>query len=172
MSNYEFFTDEEKLVHYAKLNNVNLNSYKFSTQLKVYEGAEIMLYHYASEGELVIDTVFMCVGLRADIHGIKCTLVDRKTFRIIQIGEFPCEILNKSIVFHTPYRCVMERTLKSTSRGKMMQGLTSSICVMARSNPVHRKAGYSQAISLLRTKDFFTPEELDLAYAKLEMEDC
>ncbi len=169
MRNYGFLNDQDKLKYYAEKENVDYKVFNQINFVKVYEGAEVMLYHFDSNDDLIIETILTCSGIQASIKGVAITFVDKQTFKITTINKIPNTISPYQIIAHSPFRCTLEATVKKTSTGKFIEGLTTSACFRARSHPEKRKANDTQAISMLRVNDFFSEEELDLAYARLEV---
>lgn len=164
----QFLTDEEKIKYYSARSNVSTQNYKHQKTLKVYEGAELMLYHYDQEGALIIDTVLVVTDINMNSQGIKTAVIDRKEFRINRIGDIPNKIYPFDILTHMPPRCFIERTIKKTRNNKYIQGLATGVYFKSKSDPTQKIPEHVQVIPLLKARDHFAPEELDLAFARLE----
>lgn len=166
----EFFNEEEKLKFYADISNCNLTEYWLTSSVKVYTGAEIVLFHWSSDQELIFDTVLMCtnISLSNDL-GVKVTLIDRRNNNISTITEIP-SLFNGgyNIVSHVPYRCMIERTIKMTKQRRPLQGITSTITFRSKSRPISRIPGHVQAANYTTLWKLFGHEDIDLALARLE----
>jgi len=169
MAKVQFLSLDQKLIHFAKKSKIELNVYWYGKTLKVFEGAEIMLYHYDLQGDLIINAVLMCTGITMNHFGLSVTLVNRENFMIYNIGDHMKNIHPLDIVFHTPYNSYVERTVRVSQRGAIMTGITAAVDVRSKSDPKSRIPLHSQAISLIKVDSFFTEEELDFAYARLEV---
>lgn len=156
----QFFTDEEKLKYYAGISKIDLNVYSILRTLKVYEGAEILLYHWQGQ-EALFDTVIVCTNITATDRGLRISFIDRKRLRLFTVGDVPNLIWPYDIVSHVPYSCEMERTVKVTGKGKTIQDLTVQICFRISDESV-------DAISLSEAKRFFEPAVYARAINRLE----
>lgn len=166
--NGQFLTDEEKIQYYSERSNVAINYYNHHKTMKVYEGAELMLYHYDEDGVLIIDTVLVVTGINLDSQGVKITFLDRKEFRINRVGDIPTKVRPFDIVTHMPPRCFIERTVKKTRRGRYIQGLTTGIYFKSKSDPELKTSNHVQIVPLIKARECFESDELDLALARLE----
>lgn len=163
-----FLNDREKAIHYAAVSGVNLKDYPSETCVKVYEGAELMVFHTDQNDELVINAVMTCTNITATNQGLKITLIDRETFRISIVGDVPNRLFAWDIISHVPYRCMIERTLKRSQRKRPIQGLAAGVVIRARSGVDQRVPGHLQVMSMYDVKKWFTPEELEVAYNRVE----
>lgn len=164
----QFLSDEEKLEYYSCISGLNMKSWPYAFEVKMYEGAEALLYHYDKAGQLFFDTVVMCTDLTVTDKGIRVNLVDRKDFRVIKAGDIPNPLPGYNILTHTPYRCIIERTLKRTYNDKMMQGVTASLCFRSKSDPDKKMAGHTQAMPLNKAPYHFPKVPYEVAIARLE----
>lgn len=164
MSKYKtsFMNDDEKFEHYANISGFCKEHFVASYHVKVYEGAEILLYYFNEDKELRFETTLLCTNLFADSSGLKATLVDRKTYKIIRLGDVPNLVAN-GVVCHMPYRARLERTVKTTYSGRVIQGLTTTIQVHSESYPTNCEPHHVQAILSTRVHKYFSKEAIKQA---------
>lgn len=169
-SRSRFLTEDEKLSYFGKISKVDLETYFYNSMIRLYEGVEILLYHYDENMEVEVDTILVCTNMKADAQGIRATLFDKRQSKVMHIGEIPNPIRPYPIIGYMPYRCIFEKTVKETKGGRLMQGLTGAICFRTRSGPNYAKPGHVHAILLDRAARSFPPGALEKAFAKLEEE--
>jgi len=117
----KFLNDQEKVEFYADLKGVNLREYPYQNIMKMYKGAEFLLYHMTME-DLVFDTVIVCTGFSITDSGMAVTLMDRKNFEIYDLGDSPIKVARLDILAHVPPRCLVERTIKVNFKGASGRG--------------------------------------------------
>lgn len=161
-----FLTDEQKLKHFCAMSGVDLDVYRHGQTLKVYEGSEIMMYHYDEMGWPVFDTTALCTDIVLTEKGLRVSLINKRTYKIAKVGDVPNKLWGMEIVSHVPYHCIVEKTLKKSRshQGAVMQSLSSGICLLSKSHPKIKKPGHIHAISMNNVERFFSPEELCYAY--------
>lgn len=122
-----FLSDTEKVEFYAKKSGVAMRQFPARNIIKVYEGADILVYHRESGGTVVFDTTLRCTGLLLTRQGMMVTLVDRKTYAIYTVIDAPGTIGSYGMVVKVPSRCLIERTVKVGSGGETLEGVTAMI---------------------------------------------
>lgn len=165
-----FLSDEQKVDHFKGIAGLSKDQYNYVSTLKIYEGAEILLYHYNKNGLLCFDTVLCCAGFVANEKGMKVTLINRKDFKITTIGDIPNPIANLDILTSVPVRCVMERTVKVTQGGHRILGMATAVLFRGKSNPIHRLPGHVHAIPLTKARKYFQVDEYAAAENRAALE--
>ena len=155
-----FLSDAEKMRHYMEVSGFSCDVYNFRMLLKIYEGGEILIYHFNSKGILVYDTVLMCTGFSASDKGMQATFVDRKDFKVTNVRDVPNKIAGRDLLTSMPVRCMIERTIKITASGCPIQGISAAIMLYMKSDPKDRIPGHHYAIGLTRVKKMFSPAEI------------
>lgn len=163
-----FLNDTEKLEYYAQISGCDLQKYFHAFDVRIYEGAEILLYHYDQRGRLEIDTIMLCTDITVNERGIRITVVDKRDFKVVKIGEIPNKFNGLPIVTHAPYFMRVERTVKRTENGKMIKGLSSIMCFRSQSLPGKKIAGHIQAVPYITAHHKLT--DLEGALQRLEEE--
>jgi hypothetical protein len=156
-----FLNDEQKLKHYMEMAGHNRNVYRHQAFLKIYEGCEILLYHYDNDGDLMLDTVLVCSGFLLTEKRAQATFIDRTNFKLITIGDLPFKVSDHNILLSMPVRCLVERTIKITSNGSVLQGMTSALLAQTKSNPDRKIIGHMQAVNLTQVHKRFTHKEFN-----------
>lgn len=169
----QFLSDEEKLNYFSSISKINLREYPHVFDMKVYEGLEILLFHYTDkyrdlQTPVIFDTVLTCTDISASDKGLRVSLFDRKAARLIKVGDVPNKMGDYDIITHIPYTCQVEKTMKRTYGDKIIQGLCASVCFRTRSTPLQRQPGEIQAMPYQRAQKLFTVNEYRAAIAVLE----
>jgi hypothetical protein len=162
-----FMSDEDKLKHFAKFSNINLDDYPYATTLKVYEGSEFLVYGFTQDEELKLYTSFIVTDMCATSSGFDITLLDKQDYTIFKVGDIPTSMKGYNLVGHIPYRCSVERSVKVTPRGKTILGLTCGMVCRLRSSPLEELPGHAYIIPQHKVLQYFTEEELALAEENL-----
>lgn len=169
MRESQFLTDQEKLEYYAQLGDVDLQRYPYVSSVKIYEGAEILMYYYDSHRKLHIVSVLLCTDIRIDRNGIKVTMLDKKSYKIMRVGEIPHNILDFDILFHTFHRCAVERVVKRTkAAGRYIQDITTALCFRSTSDPKEELPYHVQAVPYTAVKKRFTEDEFEDALQRAQ----
>jgi len=147
----KFLNDQEKVEFYADLTGVNLKEYPYQNIMKMYKGAEFLLYHMTME-DLVFDTVIVCTGFSITDSGMAVTLMDRKNFEIYDLGDSPIKVARLDILAHVPPRCLVERTIKVNFKGCKREGMTATAIFRSRSDPERYKPDHQQIIPLTKAQ--------------------
>jgi hypothetical protein len=166
-----FLSDEEKLEYFFKEADINQTEYPATTKVKVFEGAEVYTYYLDSRGDIVITGLLVCTNICTNSEGVKVTFLERRTNGIHVASDVPKFVIPQDIVMYTPHACFIERTVKRTRSGLLLRGCTTSVTFRTKSDPNRMEVLQTQAVSALRISELFTEEEIDLAFARLEVED-
>lgn len=164
-----FLSEAERAEYFAMMGDCALSVYKYYGTAKVYNGAELLLYHYDVDGHVIWDTVLMCTNLLVtEEEGIRVTLVDRGSYGIFVTRDIPEKVFPYEIMVHSPHRCQIERTVKVTQRGTKLTGVTTAVSFRSKSNPRDKRPHHTQLIPLNKAKNFFGQQEYELAIARAE----
>jgi len=164
MTKNRFLDDQEKIDFYANLKGIDLKKYPYPSIMKVYKGAEFLLYHMSVE-DLVFDTVLTCTGFAVTDQGMTITLMDRKNFEVFDLGDVPQKVARLDILAYTPPRCLIERTVKVDFKGGTQEGMTATAVFRSKSDPGRYKPWDQQVISLTKAKHTFATGVFERATA-------
>ncbi len=167
MDNNGFYTDWEKKKLYSNP-DIATKSYSHHTTVKIYQGADFLIYSYDSAGELKIHTSVMVVSINIENEGITVQMIDKKTYRMFKVS-YGIEFLGtNSVLSHVPYRCFLERTVKETHSGKLYEGLAAGLVLMMKSDPQFQRVGHTYVIPHAAVDKYFYKGELDQALMRHE----
>ncbi len=162
MDSNGFYTDWEKKKLYSNP-KIATKSYSHHTTVKIYQGADFLIYSYNVAGELEIHTSVMVVGIHVENEGVTVQMMDKKTYRVFKVG-YGIEFLGtNSVLSHVPYRCFLERSVKELYSGNIHEGLTAGLIFMMKSDPISQRIGHTYIISHAKVDNYFYKGELDKA---------
>lgn len=154
MARTRFLNDQEKIDFYADLEGVDLTEYPYQNIMKVYKGAEFLIYHMTPE-DLVVDAFIVCQGFKVTDDGVLISFGRSNPLEVLTLNDRPRKVLGLDILAHTPPRCLIERTIRVNSEGKQEEGMTATAIFRSKSDPDRYKPGYQQVISLTKAKHKF-----------------
>lgn len=165
----KFLSDDEKVRFYAAKVGVNMNRFPHREVVKVYEGVDILLYHWEPDNLVVFDTTFRCTGLLLTGQGMMVTLVDRRTYAIYTIIDTPETVGPYDTVVKIPSRCLVERTIRTDDGNReYLEGVTAMVEFYTKSSPSAGFLNHSQVTPLNSARKFFGQKVFDNAVKCIE----
>jgi len=158
-----FLNDHEKLQHYSEVAGVDLSSYKCETTLKIYVGADFLIYKYNHAGELEVLSSILVVDMAIGDKGLKVTMIDKQKYNLFVVYDVPAHLGGYNLMAHLPYRCFIERTVKHTVRGNLIYGLTGGVLCYMQSDPTTETPGHTYIVPQHQAADVLGYDKLTKA---------
>ncbi len=167
MDHKGFYDDNEKKTLYT-LDGVPARSYTHHTTMKIYQGADFLIYSYDDDKKLRVHTSVMVVGINVENEGVTIQLLDKKSYRLFKVGYEINYFGHNSILSHVPYRCFLERSVKETQTGFIHEGLSAGIVFMMKSDPQFQRPGHMYIVPHGMLDRYFYQGEVEQALQRQE----
>lgn len=167
MSKYRFLDDLEKENHFFKGSEINKSDWPSRVKTKVYENAELLVYTYRPELEII--GMFKVVSFGMNGSSLYVTLINKRTYQFINIGCVPKRLPGYKIICNLAARIKFERTVKVNERGyNPIYGNATAMDVRFKSHPSEKEEGHHYTVPVYSAEKFLGAEELNEAYRRLE----
>lgn len=167
---YRFLDDAEKKKHFFYASKVDTRMYPSRVRTKVYENAEILVYNFTEQ--LNIIGAFKVVSFNMSGNGLYITMLDKKNFKLTNIGCVPKLLPGYDVLCNLPARATIERTVKvkDVVYTSPIYGNATTMEVRFRSHPKTRVQGHDYTIPMSLAEKVLGVEEIQNAYRRLENE--
>ncbi len=164
MRNSGFLTEDEKLKFYANDNGIDMRECPELIKLKVFRGAEFLVYGFDKEEGLKIHTSFIVTGISADDDkGVTVTFMDKKSYQQFKLDSRPRRLGEYTPLVHVPTNTWIERTVKTVKYGPKKEGLATLVCCHLQSLQTKRIPGHTYVIPQQLVLQYLAEDELQEA---------
>jgi hypothetical protein len=165
----KYLHGKKKERHFFKLGRMDKSDYSFTRKLKLYNTEDLMIYTYDEDYEVHIIGMFMVMeGRLSELGGIMIPLLDKKNYKLTSATCVPKKLRGFDIVVQIPGETTVCRSVKVMSSGRNMNGVTTDVRFLQRSNPHSKVPGDHYLVPLLKAEAEIGVMELSRAFEKLE----
>ena len=159
----------EKESFYFEKSRLQRQEFPANTLYRVSANTEILIYTYDRDENLEILNIFLVLEPRlTDLGGVTIPLLDKQNYKTTIISTVPKKLRGYDIVFQVPVSCRVERTIKSLTSGRYLNGVTVDLTCRQEYSAIDKVPGSHYAVPLYRAPTVFENGELEAAFASLE----
>jgi hypothetical protein len=165
----KYLHGKEKENHFFKLGRMNKGDYLFTRILKLYNTEDLLIYSYDDNLEVRIIGMFMLMeGKLSELGGLMIPLLDKRSYKLTSATCVPKKLRGFDIAVQIPDETTVCRSVKVMSSGRNMNGVTTDVRFLQRSNPHSKVPGDHYLVPLLKAEAEIGAAELNRAFERLE----